>query len=146
MLARSSALFEERGMLEDALSQFMRRADYSYWDDMAALLRRPDRFAWKAWLLDSNPRKLEIAAGKDPADPLVAEQQAIGALAAGRRTAAVTREQFAALTPKGQVATVLRHCVAGERGRARSLIAWIPRERRGDAPYRDFLAWAGRAC
>ena len=146
MLARSSALFEERGMLEDALSPFMRRADYSYWDDMASLLRRPDRFAWKAWLLDSNPRKLEIAAGKDPADPLVAEQQAIGALAAGRRTAAVTREQFAALTPKGQVATVLRHCVAGERGRARSLIAWIPRERRGEAPYRDFLAWAGRAC
>ena len=147
LLARSGGLFRERGMLDEALFPFMRGPDYSYWDDVAALLRRPGRATWKAWLLDSNPRKLEIARTKDPAAPAVSEQLAIEALATGRPPAgAMTRERFAALTPKGQVATVLGHCVAGERSRARSLMAWIPQERRGEAPYRDFLAWASRGC
>ena len=124
----------------------LRRPDYDYWADMAELLRqpgaRPGRLAAR-----QQPRKLEIARTKDPAAPAVSEQLAIEALATGRPPAgAMTRERFAALTPKGQVATVLGYCVAGERSGARSLMAWIPQERRGEAPYRDFLAWASRGC
>jgi hypothetical protein len=44
------------------------------------------------------------------------------------------------------VVTIFHHCVAGERGRARTLTGWIPRERRALKPYRSFLSWASEAC
>jgi hypothetical protein len=148
VIAASGPLFRERGMLDEALFPYLRRADYSYWSDVAVLLRRPGRVTWKTWLLGGDPRKSDIAREMDPADPAVAEQLVIEALATGRRPDArlMTRERFAALTPKGQVFTALGHCVAGERARARLLIEWIPPTRRGEEPYRGFLAWARAGC
>jgi spermidine synthase len=148
LIARSAPLFRERGMLDEGLYPQMRRPGYSYWDDVALLLNRPDRLAWKGWMLGSEARKLEIARTKDPADPAVAEQLTVDALVMRRRPekAMLAQERFLAMTPKGQVFTVLRYCLAGEQARARSLMAWIPEQRRAEGLYRGFFGWAAGGC
>ncbi|MGH8742329.1 MAG: hypothetical protein ACREUN_15520, partial [Burkholderiales bacterium] len=147
LLARSGPRFLERGMLDEEFFPYLQREDHSYWGNVALLLRRPDMHTWKLWMLGSEIRMVDIAKSKDPADPLVKEQLAIEALVTGRRPERlIPQDRFLAMTPRGQVLTVLRHCLAGERSRARSLMAWIPVSRRSEKPYRDFLDWAGRGC
>jgi len=148
LIVRSGPHFRERGMLDEELFPYLQRPDHSYWRNVALLLRQPDLLTWKRWMLGSQARMVEIARSKNPADPVVAEQLAIDALATGRRPdrEMLAQDRFLAMTPKGQALTVLRHCLAGELGRARSLMAWIPEARRAEKPYRDFLAWAAGGC
>lgn len=140
--------FRERGMYDEELFPYLQPPDYSYWRNVALLLREPGMVSWKRWMLGSETRMVEIAKSKDPADPVVAEQLAIDALATGRRPerAMIAQDRFLAMTPKAQVLTVLRHCLAGQQARARSLMGWIPEMRRDEEPYRDFLGWARRGC
>jgi len=58
----------------------------------------------------------------------------------------MTEARFGAMTPKGQLVTIFRSCLAGQQAHARSLMAWIPGERRSIEPYRGFLSWAAVAC
>lgn len=148
LVVRSGPRFGERGMFDEELFPYLQRPDHSYWRNVTSLLRQPGLLTWKLWMLGSETRKVEIAKSKDSADPVVAEQLAIEALVVGRRPdrATIAQYDFLAMTPRGQVLTVLRYCLAGERARAHSLMAWIPENRRTEKPYRDFLAWAGRGC
>jgi spermidine synthase len=148
LVARGATRFRERGMLDEELFPYLQAPDHSYWNNVALLLRQPDSLTWKRWMLNSEARKSEIAKSKDPTDPLVSEQFAVDALATGRKPERTMMEQdrFMAMTPKGQVLTILRHCLAGEERRARGLMEWIPQKRRAEEPYRDFLGWAARSC
>lgn len=148
LIERSGPRFRERGMLDEEFFPYLQPPDHSYWRNVALLLREPGLLTWKRWMLGSETRMVEIARSKDPADPLVAEQLAVDALATGRRPerAMIAQDRFLAMTPKGQVLTLMRYCLAGEQARARSIMAWIPQERRDEEPYRDFLAWARRGC
>jgi spermidine synthase len=148
LVARSAPRFRERGMLDEELFPALQAPDHSYWNNVALLLRQPGSTIWKMWMLNSKARMIEIAGSKDPADPLVAEQLAIEALVTGRKPerTLIAQDRFMAMTRKGQVLTILRHCLAAEQRRARSLMAWIPRERWTEEPYRDFLGWAARGC
>jgi hypothetical protein len=148
LVARSAPRFRERGMLDEELFPLLQAADHSYWNNVALLLRQPGSLTWKRWMLGSEARKIEIARSKDATDPLVAEQLAVDALATGRKPerTMIAQDRFMAMTPKGQVLTILRHCLAGEEHRAKLLMAWIPQERRTEPPYRDFFGWAPRGC
>ena len=148
LVARSASHFRERGMLDEELFPYLQAPDHSYWNNVALLLRQPDSLTWKRWMLNSEARKLEIARSKDPTDPLVAEQLAVDALATGRKPerTMIAQGRFMAMTSKGQVLTILRHCLAGEERRAKLLMEWIPLKRRTEEPYRDFLGWAARGC
>jgi spermidine synthase len=148
LVVASVPRFRERAMLDEEFFPYLQRPDHSYWENVAQLLRQPDLFTWKTWMLGSDPRTVDIARSKNPADPLAAEQLAIDALATGRKPerTMMVQERFMAMTPKGQVLTILRHCLADEQARARSLMAWIPEKGRAEEPYRRFLAWAARGC
>ena len=78
---------------------------------------------------------------------MVMEQLAIDALANRRRLdLPVEQDRFEAMTPKGQTVTIFRHCMAGQQAAARSLMGWIPAERRSAEPYRSFFSWARTDC
>lgn len=146
LLARAGPRFEERRMLDEEFFPYLQRPQHNYWRNVVQLLRQPELLTWKVWLLGSNARRVEIAKFKDPAHPLVAEQLAVEALARGHKPGqeAIGQERFLAMTPKGQLLTVLRHCLVGEKARARSLMAWLPD--RNDKLTRDFLEWARGGC
>ncbi len=147
LIGASGKRFRERGMLDAAMNPELRAEDSSLWSDLAELLRGTDLTVLPQWLLDSEARMGEIASRKDVADPLAAEHQAIEALVQRRRPAPeMDRSHFNAMTPKGQLVTILRDCLGGQQARAHSLMAWIPVERRSMEPYRGFLSWAATAC
>ena len=147
LIAASATHFRERGMLDAAMHPELRKRNSSLWSDLAELLGGTDPATLPLWMLDSEARMVEIAANKDAADPAAAEQQAIDALVKRRPPEAdVVQERFRTMAPKGQLVTVFRHCLAGNQAYARSLMAWIPEERRAAEPYRGFLSWAAAAC
>jgi hypothetical protein len=59
---------------------------------------------------------------------------------------AVAPQRFLAMMPRGQVVTIFRYCLAGDRREARSLMASIPVKRRSLEPYRSFFSWAATEC
>jgi spermidine synthase len=148
LVARSALRYRERGMLDEELFPYLQAPGHSYWSNIALLLRQSDSLTWKRWMLNSEARKIEIARSKDSTDPLIAEQLAVDALATGHKPerTKIAQHRFMAMTPKGQVLTILRHCLAGENRRANLLMEWIPQKRRAEEPYRDFLGWAERGC
>jgi hypothetical protein len=147
LIGASGKRFRERAMLDAAMNPELRTANSSLWSDLAELLGGTDLTTLPQWLLDSEARMGEIASRKDSADPLAAEHQVIEALVQRRRPESdMTQSSFGAMTPKGQLVTIFRHCLAGQQARAHSLMAWIPAERRSMEPYRDFFGWAAVAC
>jgi hypothetical protein len=98
-------------------------------------------------MLDSGARKAQIAQARGAANALAAEHMAIDALANRRPPEpAPSQSWFHALTPRAQVITIFRHCLAGQHAAAGSLMEWIPGERRDQEPYRLFLSWAAGNC
>jgi predicted membrane-bound spermidine synthase len=140
IVAESREGFRRRGILEAAFYPELRRADYDYWRDLAALIRGTDLVELPRWLLGSGATAAQIAARKGPADPVAAEHLAIDAIANRRAPELMEKDRFAAMTPKGQLVTVFHHCLAGESARARVLAQWMKE------PDRSFGAWAARAC
>jgi predicted membrane-bound spermidine synthase len=147
LILESKDGFRRREILEAASYPDLRRADYNFWSDVAELVRGTDLVDLPRWLLGSGASAAEIAARRGPADPVAAEHLAIDALANRRPPAqALEKGRFMAMTPTGQIVTVFRHCLAGQPAQARSLMAWIPEERRSQEFYRPFLSWADREC
>lgn len=147
LISASGKRFRERGMLDAAMNPELRATSSSLWSDLAELLGGAGLTTVPQWLLGSEVRMSEIASRKDAADPLAAEHQAIDALVSRRRPEQdMTEPRFGAMTPKGQLVTIFRHCLAGQQAHARSLMEWIPGERRSIEPYRGFLSWAAGAC
>ena len=147
LIAASAKRFRERGMLDAALNPELRTTNSSLWSDLAELLGGTDLTTLPQWMLGSEVRMREIASRKDAADPLAAEHQAIDALVKRQPPQAdIAQARFGAMTPKGQLVTIFRHCLAGQQAYARSLMAWIPGERRSMEPYRAFFSWAAVAC
>ena len=142
LVAESAAGFRRREILQAALYPGLRRAGYNYWSDVAELIRGSDLVDLPRWVLGSGASVAQIAARAGPADPLAAEHLAIDALA-NRRPPAQPPEKgrFLAMTAKGQLVTAFHHCLDG-----RSLLAWIPEDRRSGEPYRSLLAWAAKEC
>ncbi|HJS37657.1 MAG TPA: fused MFS/spermidine synthase, partial [Burkholderiales bacterium] len=132
--------FRRRGILDAAFQPELRRADYSFWADVADLIRGTDLVELPRWLLGSGARVAQIAARRGADDPLAAQHLAIDALANRRRPEVMEKDRFMALPPWGQTVTVFHHCLAGERERARAMMQWM-RER---GP--SFVAWAAREC
>jgi len=132
--------FRRRGILDAAFYPELRRADYSFWGDVAALVRGTDLIELPRWLLGSGALVAQIAARRGPADPVAAQHLAIDALASRRRPEVMEKDRFMAMPLWGQTVTVFHHCVAGERARARAMTGWM-RER--DT---SFVAWAEREC
>jgi hypothetical protein len=145
LVAESSDGFRRRAILEAALFPGLRPAGYDYWADVAELLRSGSAVLPR-WALGSEAAAAEIAARADAGDPHAASILAIDALAGRRPPQAPSPGRFAALTPHAQAVILFHHCLAGERPRAGEMMGWIPRERRGEEPYRSFLAWAAREC
>jgi predicted membrane-bound spermidine synthase len=151
LIAQSGERFRQRAMLDAVLNPELRPEDYSVWADLERLIRDTALVTWPMWLLESEARKVDIA-GRRAArggafDPLAAEQLAIDALANRRRLEPpVDQERFQAMTPTGQLVTIFHHCVAGQQAAARSLMGWIPEERRSAEPYRSFFVWATAGC
>ena len=147
LIAASAKHFRERGMLDAALYPELRTTNTSLWSDLAALLGGTDLTTLPQWMLGSDVRMGEIASRRDGADPLAAEHQAIDALVKRRPPEAdMTQARFGAMTDEGQLVTIFRHCLAGQQGQARSLMAWIPGERRSRERIRSFFSWAAVAC
>ena len=147
LISASGKRFRERGMLDAAMNPELRATNSSLWSDLAELLGGAGLTTLPQWLLGSEVRMSEIASRRDAADPLAAEHQAIDALVSRRQPAQdMTEARFGAMTPKGQLVTIFRSCLAGQQAHARSLMAWIPGERRSIEPYRGFLSWAAVAC
>jgi hypothetical protein len=147
LITRSREHFRERGMLDAILHPELRRPGHNVWSDLAELIRRTDLVVLPQWLLGSEARMAEIVARRDPADPVVAEHLAIDALVSRRPPKGnIDQRRFAALTPKGQAVTLFRYCLAGEGAKARSMMAWIPEERRSNEPYRSLFSWAAAEC
>jgi hypothetical protein len=132
--------FRRRGILDAAFYPDLRRADYSFWADVADLIRGTDLVELPRWLLGSGALVAQIAARRGANDPLAAQHLAIDALANRRRPEAMEKDRFMAMPPWGQTVTVFHHCLAGERERARTMAGWM-RERDP-----SFDAWAGREC
>ena len=147
LIRESAKHFGPRWMMDTMWYPELRPPDYNVWRDAAQLIRQTDRVTWIRWLLNSEARQLEIAQAGDPADPLVAEHLAIDALVSRRKPGTgMTKEHFLRLTPRGQVVTIFHHCLAGTRARARSMMDWIPEQRRAEHPYAEFLSWAAAEC
>jgi len=147
LITGNDRLFRQRAMLDQELHPELRGPGYSLWKNLAEVIGRTRLAIWPRWLLKSEVRMAEIAQHADPADPEVAEHLAIDGLATRRRPEkGLTQSRFLAMTPKGQVVTIFRHCLAPERADARTLMTWIPEKRRGQDPYRSFLAWAATEC
>jgi spermidine synthase len=151
LVAESKEGFRRRGILQATFYPELRGADYDFWREIAELIRHTDLVELPRWLLGSGARAAQIAArvsAADPAvDPLAAEHVAIDALANRRRPVqAMEKNRFMAMTDKGQIVTLFHHCLAGQQAQARSLMAWIPQERRSQELYRSFLSWADKEC
>jgi hypothetical protein len=151
LIARSAEGFRQRAMLDAVLNPELRRGDSSLWADLAQLIRGTDLVTLPMWLLDTEAGKVAIAgrraASGGPFDPEVEEQLAIEALANRRRIEAqVERQRFEEMTPKGQLVTIFRRCMAGQQAAARSMMGWVPEERRSAEPYRSFFSWSKTAC
>ena len=151
LIAQSGERFRERAMLDAVSNPELRQEGSSLWADLAQLIRDTDLVTLPLWLLESEAGKVETArrraATRARLDPLVAEQLAIDALANRRRIEPqMYRERFQAMTPKGQLVTIFRHCVAGQQAAARALMASIPDERHSAEPYRSFFAWSRTSC
>jgi predicted membrane-bound spermidine synthase len=145
LIAGSRESFARREMLDGAWYAEMRRPGYSLWADVARLMRGSSLVAWPQWLLGSEARAAQIARLKGPGDPIAAQHLAIDALVHRRKPdGAPSQPQFLAMTPQGQVVTILHRCLAGEATRA--LMDWIPADRRESEPYRSFMAWAAQGC
>ena len=144
LVAGSREGFRRRGMLEAALYPDLRRADYSFWSDIAELIRGGDLVELPRWLLGSGAQAAGIAARRGATDPVAAEHLAIDAVANRRRPVVMEKGRFAAMTPKAQLVTVFHHCLAGEPARARTLVEWMREDGRPVDP--AFLSWAGKEC
>jgi hypothetical protein len=122
-----------------ALNPGLRGAGYNYWADVATLL--DDRLLeLPRWLLGSGARAAQIAAAKDPGDPLAAQHLAVDALVHRRPPAAVDEARFAKMTPWGQAVTAFHHCLAGD---ARGAWALLRAMRPADP---GLQSWAAGAC
>jgi spermidine synthase len=144
VVAASAEGFLYRGMLEAAFDPTQQPAGYSFWRDVADLIRNTELVEQPRWMLGSGARAAAIARSKGWEDPVAAEHLAIDAAANRRPPAAVDEGRFAAMTAKGQHVTVFHHCLAGEAGRARELAA---RMRASGRPLEGSLgAWAARQC
>jgi hypothetical protein len=122
-----------------ALNPGLRGADYNFWADVATLL--DDRLLeLPRWLLGSGARAAQIAAAKDPGDPLAAQHLAVDALVHRRPPAAVDEARFAKMTPWGQAVTAFHHCLAGD---ARGAWALLRAMRPADP---GLQSWAAGAC
>jgi spermidine synthase len=147
-LARQDdAAWRASGMFDATLNPDLRRKGYNVWADVAELIRGTRLVVLPQWLLDSQARMSEIAARRPKTDAVAAEHLAIEALA--KRVPpepAVDAKDFAAMTPKGQAVTIMRHCLARQTEQARSLMALVPQERRAKEPFRGFAAWAAAEC
>lgn len=141
LVAQSAAGFRQREILQDALYPALRPADYNFWRDLAELIRGSDLVDLPRWVLGSGATAAQIAARVGPADPLAAEHLAIDAVANRRAAQPLEKEGFVAMTPKAQLVTAFQHCLQG-----RSLLAWIPGERRAGELYRSLAAWAATQC
>jgi hypothetical protein len=147
LVAAGAKLVRERGMLDAALTPALRAVNSNLWGDLAELLAGDGPTTVPLWMLGSESRMGEIASRNAPADPLAAEHASIDALVKRRPPGSdVVQAPFAAMTPKAQVVTIFRHCLAGQQASARSLMAAIPAEQRSAEPYREFFAWAADAC
>lgn len=147
LITASAKHFRERGMLDAALYPELRTTKSILWSDLVALLSRTDLTTLPGWMLGSDERMSEIAAGKDGTDPLAAEHQVIDALVRRRPPAAgMTPAGFGAMTQRGQLLTIFHRCLAGQEKQARSLMALIPPEQRSTEPHRSFFSWAEIAC
>jgi spermidine synthase len=150
LIAESKEAFRRRAILQAAFYPQLRPADYDFWREIAELIRHTDLVELPRWLLGSGARVAQIAAranAADPAYPVAAEHLAIDALANRRRPVqALEKSRFTAMTTKGQIVTVFHHCLAGRQAEARSLMAWIPEDRRTQELYRSFVPWAEKEC
>ena len=147
LIRESARHFAPRWMMDTLWYPELRPPGYNVWRNAAQLMRQTDSVTWTRWLLNSEARQLEIAQAGDPADPLAAEHLAIDALVSRRKPGTgMTKERFLRLTPKGQVVTIFHHCLAGTRARARSMMDWIPEQRRTEHPFAEFLSWAAAEC
>ena len=145
LIAQSDTAFRERVMLDALAYPELRPAGSSAWGDVAEVARRGERAALVRWLLGSDERRAEIAR-RHPQAGAAAAHLAIDALAGRRAPAAPDEARFRAMSARTQLVTVFHHCVSGEAGRARTLMAWLPAERRQSEPYRSFLSWAETSC
>jgi hypothetical protein len=147
-LIRESRLgFHRRAILEAASYPELQRAGYSFWSDVAELVRHTELVELPRWLLGSGATVAEISARVGRTDPLAAEHLAINALATRQRPeAAIDRSRFLALTPKAQVVTIFHHCLAGQPAQARTLMEWTSPDLRAQASYRAFASWADTEC
>lgn len=143
-LLRDEGAFRRRPMIDRALNAALRDARYSYWGDIAWLVRETKLVELPRWLLGSGAAAVAIAERKDPALPLAAEHRAINAVATRERPREVNEETFKAMTPWGQLVTVFHHCLAGEAARAHALIASM--RARDLGPNDAFMAWAANDC
>ena len=147
LIAGSSERFYQRGMLDVVFHPETREPGSSLWSDLAQVFRETDLVTLPRWLLDSEAGMAEIAAHRDPTDPVVAEQLAIDAMANRRPPKGrIESPRFDTMTQKGQLVTLFRHCLAGQQGTARSLAASIAPEKRAQEPYLSFFSWARKAC
>jgi spermidine synthase len=138
IVAASVEGFRLRGVLEAAFYPELRRPGYSFWRDVADLIRNTELVELPRWLLGSGARAASIAARKAPADPLAAQHAAIDALANRRAPAATEESRFAAMTPEGQTVIAFHQCLSGEPVRE-----VLGRLRERDAA---FAAWAAQEC
>ena len=142
LVAESAAGFRRRDILQAALYPALRPAGYNLWSDVAELVRGSGLVDLPRWVLGSGATVARIAARVGPADPLAAEHLAIDALANRRRPPQPWEKiRFMAMTAKGQLVTAFHHCLEG-----RSVLEWIPEDRRAGEMYRSLLAWAGDNC
>jgi hypothetical protein len=133
IVAESREGFRRRGILDAAFYPELRRAGYSFWDDVAGLVRGTDLVELPRWLLGSGALAAQIAARRGADDPVAAEHLAVDALANRRPPLLVDEGRFAAMTPWGQAVTAFHHCLGGGmpawmRPRDPSLAAWAARE------------------
>jgi predicted membrane-bound spermidine synthase len=141
VVAESAAGFRRREILQAALYPALRPADYNFWRDVAELIRGSDLVELPRWVLGSGASVARSAARAGAAAPLAAEHLAIDALANRRPAQPADKERFMAMSAKGQLVTAFHHCLEG-----RSLLAWIPEERRSGELYRSFILWATKEC
>jgi spermidine synthase len=147
LIAKSGEHFRQRAMLDAVLNPELRPGNSSVWADLAQLIRGTELVALPMWLLESEAGKVEIASRRSAADPQAAEHLAIDALANRRQPGPrVERKRFETMTPKGQLVTIFRHCLAGQAADAAELMTWIAPERRSAEPYRSFFTWSTTGC
>lgn len=142
VVAESATGFRRREILQAALYPALRPADYNFWRDVAELIRGFAPVDLPRWVLGSGASVARIAARIGPGDPLAAEHLAIDALANRRHPPQPWEKgRFLAMTEKGQLVTAFHHCLEG-----RSVLDWIPEDRRAGELYRSLLAWAAKEC